>query len=483
MKLLAKDIFGHKISVVGLIVLMAIGSIYLLATSTVSTQVSLLGLAIIWLSLLPSLLYLQGTDRSPIPFFPIVGLFYLIFFGAPVFLTSFMPTRDGLLILYNKVTVPFIDTAALVIVLAALVLLLLAFYGAKHLVFEQLKSLKIKGAEKSPAVNMLFWLLAIIHFFYEFVPLLQTIPSFGQFAGPIIYVAMGGLFLQWNSGKLSNVQALALAFIVVPLEIRIRGSEFLITPMLLLFLFMILVLWRERKLKIVAGLVVASLCLISVYDLTSALRTFPVQNINMIKAISQFYVQGKDKLDFENDRKFQVPYDRFVPLVHRISQVWVFQTVVQSTPDKTPFWHGESYKPLLTSFIPRALYPAKPKEQTGYKFGRKYGLLDQHNAPTTSINMPWITEFYANFGLWGVLIGMSLIGLILAFLDKIFNADGMNNVEFVVGTTLIFPLVYPESNFSVMTGSMLLLFVSLFLYFRFGPKFIDAIIERLKTER
>ena len=476
---MAKDIFGLKIPVVGSIFVIVIGSIFLLATSTVGTENSLLGLAIIWVALLPSLFFLQDGDQTPIPFFPLAGIFYAIFFGFPIFFTSFLPTRNGVLILYNKVTIPFIDVNVLAIVLAALVLMLVAFYGAKQSVFRQLVSLKIKGTENSTAVNMLFWLLAVVHFLYEFIPLLKTISSIGQFTGPVIYVAIGGLFLQWNSGKLSNVQVLVLAFIVMPLEIRIRGSEFLITPMLLLFLFMILVLWREKKIKIVAGLTVASLCLISIYDLTSALRTYRVQNINMIKAISQFYVQGKDTLDFENDRQITIYYDRFVPLMHRISQVWVFQTVVQSTPDKTPYWQGETYKPLLTSFIPRVFYPGKPKEQMGFKFGMKYGFLGQNNAPTTSINIPWITEFYANFGLWGVLIGMSLIGLFLAFLDKIFNADGMNNVEFVVGTTLIFPLVYPESNFSVMTGSMLPLFVSLYLYFRFGPKIVNAIIERL----
>ena len=472
---MGRTVFVLKVVVAGLIIVIVLGSIYLLATSSLDMKNILLGLAIIWASLLPSLLYFQGIDQPPIPFFPLVGVFYAIFFGSPVFLTSLMPTRDGVFILYNKITVPFIDTSVLAIVLAALILLLAAFYGAKFKIFGQLKSLKIKGTENSTAVNLLFWLLAVVHFFYEFIPVLQTIPSLGQFAGPIIFVAMGGLFLQWNSGKLSNVQALVLAFIIVPLEIRIKGSEFLITPMLLLFLFMMLVLWRERKLKIVAGLVVASLCLISIYDLTSSLRSFPVQNVNMVKAISQFYVEGKDKIDLKNDRQIRIPFDRFVPLVHRISQVWVFQTVVQSTPDKSPYWLGETYKPLLTSFIPRVLYPGKPKEQTGYKFGRKYGLLDQYNEPTTSINMPWITEFYANFGLWGVLIGMSFCGLFLAFLDRVFNAARLSNVEFAMGTTLIFPLIYQESNFSVMTGSMLPLFVSLYLYFRFGP----AIIERL----
>jgi len=233
---LAKDIFGLKISVVVLIFIIVIGSIFLLATSTIGTENKLLGLAIIWVALLPSLIFLQDGDQPPIPFFPLVGIFYALFFGFPVFLTSFIPTRNGVLILYNKVTISFIDANSLAIILAALVLMLAAFYGAKRLVFRQLVCLKIKGTENPTAVNMLFWLLAIIHFFYEFIPLLKTIPSFGQFAGPVIYVAIGGLFLQWNSGKLSNTQALIFAFIVIPLEIQIRGSEFLITPMLLLFL-------------------------------------------------------------------------------------------------------------------------------------------------------------------------------------------------------------------------------------------------------
>ena len=93
----------------------------------------------------------------------------------------------------------------------------------------------------------------------------------------------------------------------------------------------------------------------------------------------------------------------------------------------------------------------------------------------TSANIPWITEMLANFGPWVVIFGMSLAGVLLAFLDRVFNQPAMSDLEFVVGLTLIFPLVYPESNFSVMTGSMLPLFFSLFVYFYAGAKIFNRL--------
>jgi hypothetical protein len=94
------------------------------------------------------------------------------------------------------------------------------------------------------------------------------------------------------------------------------------------------------------------------------------------------------------------------------------------------------------------------------------------------VNLPWLVEFYANFGIQGVLIGMSLIGVLLAFLNRVFNAQKMNDLEFVFGTTLIFTLIYPASNLSVMTGSMLPLFVVLYVYFRLGALVLSRMLSR-----
>ena len=97
------------------------------------------------------------------------------------------------------------------------------------------------------------------------------------------------------------------------------------------------------------------------------------------------------------------------PLIRRLSGYILMSRVVTQTPSEIPYWKGETYKPLLTSFIPRAIWPGKPEERFGPAFGHRYRML----APTdkmTSLNIPWVVEMYANFGRWGVVIGMTLVG-------------------------------------------------------------------------
>ena len=72
---------------------------------------------------------------------------------------------------------------------------------------------------------------------------------------------------------------------------------------------------------------------------------------------------------------------------------------------------------------------------------------------------------YVNFGIWGVLIGMTLVGVLFGLLEAVFNRSEMSPLEFVIGTTILLPLFYQESNLSLMTGSMLPLTICFWLYF------------------
>ena len=85
-----------------------------------------------------------------------------------------------------------------------------------------------------------------------------------------------------------------------------------------------------------------------------------------------------------------------------------------------------------------------------------------------SFNLPWITEMYANFGRAGVILGMALVGLLFGFLERFLARPGMTALEFVTGTTILLPLFFQESNFSLMTGSILPLTVSLLIFFHGG---------------
>ena len=141
--------------------------------------------------------------------------------------------------------------------------------------------------------------------------------------------------------------------------------------------------------------------------------------------------------------------------------------MVDKTPDPVPYWAGETYKPLFTSMIPRAVWPGKPEERTGNAFGRRYGILAETERQL-SFNLPWITEMYANFGRAGVILGMALVGLLFGFLERFLARPGMTALEFVTGATILLPLFFQESNFSLVTGSLLPLTVSLWLYFTVG---------------
>ena len=463
------------------------GSVWLWVISDVEPIVALLGLLILWVTALPGLLYLQGIDHSPIPFFSLVAIFYAVFFGLPIFLTSYLPTRNGKMILYNNIVIENIDPNILLMVLCGILVMVITYFCMKSWPLYNLNKFRLDSSDRANTLNIMFWLLVLIHFLYEFVPVINAIPSIGQFSKPVIYLAFGGLFLQWRAGRLPQFQLYLFIFAAIPLELFLRLFSFLITPLLLLILFIALVFWRERLKKANLALFGISLLIISSYDITSALRSQIVENFEipgierskipgvLFNAIKEVTIKGGKKVIMEDSREFIFYYGRGKPIVHRTSQIWVLHTVYSRTPVEIPYWDGETYLPLLTSLIPRIIYSDKPLEQTGYKFGNRYGFLNIGNVERTSVNLPWITEFYANFGIWGLMIGMSLVGIFMAFLDRVFNAQNMNDLEFVFGTTLIFPLIYQESNLSVMTGSMLPLFIILYLYFRLGIPLLDKL--------
>jgi len=91
--------------------------------------------------------------------------------------------------------------------------------------------------------------------------------------------------------------------------------------------------------------------------------------------------------------------------------------------------------------------------------------------------VPWIIELLANFGRPGVLLGMALFGFLFAVADRFFNGRDMHPVARAVGLGIVFRLVYPESNFTVMCGDLLPLTVFLYLYFRFGLKWLTPLFQ------
>ena len=455
-----------------ILVLGLVASVLLYASRVVPWDTALLGLAIIWTAALPGILYLQGIGRGPVPFFPAVGVFYIVFFGLPVFTLPFGYTGADNIILYNRVILTFVKPEVLALVLLSIGAMVGAFYMSRAFLFNRLRAFRFANEAQAPAINILLAGLIVSHVAFQYLPVLRQVPSLGQLLGPAGFLGFGGYYLLWARGQTYRLDAAAIFFILLPLEIFSRVRVFFLTDIILLAVFFIFLFWREGRMKILAGLTGFILIVLLAYTASTNLRSLSNDTAEKFKIVGKGFVEnllhGKitdPEIDVENT----YADGRFAPLVKRMSHIWIFHWVYDQSPTPIPYWDGFSYRPLITSFVPRVLYPDKPREVSGHTFGQRYGLLS-NSSSTTSVNIPWLTELLANFGPWGAVLGMFLVGVFLAFLDTLFNRRGMSDLEFVIGLTLIFPLVYPESNISVMTGSLLPLFIALFAYFYVGSK-------------
>jgi hypothetical protein len=92
--------------------------------------------------------------------------------------------------------------------------------------------------------------------------------------------------------------------------------------------------------------------------------------------------------------------------------------------------------------------------------------------------MPVINESYANFGIFGVILVMSLLGFFIRLLVSKFSVSNYNNLEFIVGIAITTQLFFLESNLSLIIGNILISIILLYIIFFaisfFNKKFLNA---------
>jgi hypothetical protein len=137
----------------------------------------------------------------------------------------------------------------------------------------------------------------------------------------------------------------------------------------------------------------------------------------------------------------------------RSANMDLFANVVRRTPSEVPYWSGETYLSLIGTFVPRVLWPDKPTKELGQAFGHRYGYIYWTNR-STAINLPFMVEFFANFGGWAVVAGMFLVGIIYRALDDFVNRPGQDILMSVVAVVLLPPLLLLESDFSLIFGGL-----------------------------
>ena len=464
---------------VGAILAFLIGSlfIYLFRDLTLPAASALLALLTIWAGILPGILFFarDSNNRSLLPLASLVGLFFAIFFGFSVFFNHILAFHGSMFIdksiyIYAQSSERSVSIPAQFLVLFSLLLFYAAYFTSQKIIWYRLPKYTFPVVPRENLITYVLILFLIFFVAYYYLPVIQSIPSLGQIIQPIGYMCFGGLYFLWKKRKLSIGLTGFVFFIAFPLIWIKLIADVTLTPIVLFIIFYLLIrLWIFKKISLVP-LVVIPVLIILIYPVIPIIRGalwvhFDRDFIGEMavemtkdKHPHKLLVLNEENTPVANEQKpvlglSKVTKTRYRGLIQRIAHMSVFTYVVDHSPSSIPLLEGESYRPLLTNLVPRALWPEKPEERFGNYFGRRYGFIpetDKGNA----INIPWITEMYVNFGVHGVIGGMLVLGIALSGLVSFLAHWSASPIEQIAGAAILFPLFFQESNLSMMVGSL-----------------------------
>lgn len=127
--------------------------------------------------------------------------------------------------------------------------------------------------------------------------------------------------------------------------------------------------------------------------------------------------------------------------------------VMRRTPSDVPYWDGFTYTSLVGAFVPRLLWPGKPQKSLGQDFGHRYGYIGR-NDTETSVNLPVLVEFYINFGVAGIFVGMFVLGILLRSIEDAINRPGQGYLVTAAAAPLLARLLVMECDLSLMFGGL-----------------------------
>jgi hypothetical protein len=104
-------------------------------------------------------------------------------------------------------------------------------------------------------------------------------------------------------------------------------------------------------------------------------------------------------------------------LRNRLTSIDTIGLIVEQTPNPNPYQHGRLWALApIYNVIPRIVWPSKPVLDLEYEFDRNYRHLPASAITNTGLTEPG--DLYINFGLWGVALGMLVIGGALAWATR-----------------------------------------------------------------
>ncbi|MGE4280668.1 MAG: hypothetical protein AB7G62_13855 [Magnetospirillum sp.] len=422
-------------------------------------------------------IYFWSTNKQRgLPFFSFIGVFYLIFYAIQPFFVDFTWQDRAIQLYADAIPLPSnLLTASSMGIMAGGILILFAAMTIGTKLFRRYlpRITFIEGQDVITAVVLAVTFLGL-HFTWLLLDGQRMQALFNA-------LALAGFAIPWLlflGGRLRWYWLIPFFAVLLPAKIGLGLASGSFTKALFLPAFLVFLYFSEKPraatICLILGMVFISLAYRPYREfrdhvwLTKQFGYQPdfMDYVTLLKA-------GIDKgfngtMQLERDPTAPTSPSALIPLreaAKRTNAAVLFAQIYETTPSLVPFWNGESLRPLLTSLVPRFLYPQKPEERFGNEFGHRYFLLRADDM-NMSVNLPWLVEAYANFGLPGIVGVMTLAGLFLAALNTLINPSSLHPINSAIGGAVLFPLVNQESNISLTCGNVPLLIVTLYVMAR-----------------
>ena len=139
----------------------------------------------------------------------------------------------------------------------------------------------------------------------------------------------------------------------------------------------------------------------------------------------------------------------------RASLLHMLVLVQRTTPDFIPYLEGETYALLPSMLVPRFLGPEKTLSQAGLNLlSIRYGLQTMESIARTTIGWGLVSEAYANFGYWAVIVVGALFGAICGALMRLSIGAPPNSLPMFTTIAATLVLLNVEADLSYLLTTL-----------------------------
>jgi hypothetical protein len=182
----------------------------------------------------------------------------------------------------------------------------------------------------------------------------------------------------------------------------------------------------------VRWLICSVLGVMLVFPVLTAKRLIMTEGLglNRVEALAHMGELIERAIEERNLARTSNKYDQKAgTFLGRLTDKSAVETFVEHIGKDKPYKLGSTLQPMLYVFIPRIIWSDKPSENAAQLFNREFNISADRD---TFISPTHIGELYWNFGFLGVIVGMTLIGMLMGYVFARFDPSRRTSITGVL---------------------------------------------------